>query len=175
MKRTPCRVRRGSSLLEVLAYVAIVGSMISTFAMVMHQLLRADVQGREAFDSSVQMDRLARDLLADVHAAKQALQLEAASPGDPELALDMRDDSRIYYAWQTPWLVRTRQRGDRIVEQDAYRLGSAIERQWNLEMEPPRVDLVLRRRTPGPQNGAELRRIEAYVGRDLPAAEHAEP
>lgn len=91
------RPPRGISLVELLMAMGGVSLVITSSAMLLHGVMRAQSESRRFFDDERTSARLARQFRADVHAAAQvAAQIEAPA-GDRLVAFTLPDGGTIEY------------------------------------------------------------------------------
>ena len=91
------RPPRGISLVELLMAMGGVSLVITSSAMLLHGVMRAQSESRRFFDDERTSARLARQFRADVHAAAQvAAQIEAPA-GERLVAFTLPDGGTIEY------------------------------------------------------------------------------
>lgn len=91
------RPPRGISLVELLMAMGGVSLVITSSAMLLHGVMRAQSESRRFFDDERTSARLARQFRADVHAAAQVTaQIEAAA-GERLVAFTLPDGGTIEY------------------------------------------------------------------------------
>ena len=91
------RPPRGISLIELLMAMGGVSLVITSSAMLLHGVMRAQSESRRFFDDERTSARLARQFRADVHAAAQvAAQIEAPA-GERLVAFTLPDGGTIEY------------------------------------------------------------------------------
>lgn len=176
------RLPRGISLVELLMAMGGVSLVITSSAMLLHGVMRAQSESRRFFDDERTSARLARQFRADVHAAAQV----GAPAGDRLVAFTLPDGGTIEYRHSADH----RQIERRLLEpgtetpvaREDYSLAGACaaivtvaERQITLELGPEGIDgkLVSPGTAPPPRSPAEAKRkppalvVEADLGRDL--------
>ena len=84
---------RGISLVELMVVMGGVSVVITTTAMLLHGVMRAQSESRRFFDDERTSSRLARQFRADAHAAARA----AAPAGDCLVAFTLADGRTIEY------------------------------------------------------------------------------
>ena len=87
------RLPRGISLIELLMAMGGVSLVITSSAMLLHGVMRAQSESRRFFDDERTSARLARVFRADVHAAAQV----AAAAGERLVAFTLPDGGTIEY------------------------------------------------------------------------------
>ena len=91
------RSLRGISLVELLMAMGGVSLVITSSAMLLHGVMRAQSESRRFFDDERTSARLARQFRADVHAAAQVGAQVAAPAGDRLVAFTLPDGGTIEY------------------------------------------------------------------------------
>ena len=176
------RLPRGISLVELLMAMGGVSLVLTSSAMLLHGVMRAQSESRRFFDDERTSARLARQFRADVHAAAQV----AAPAGDRLVAVTLPDGGEIEYRHSADH----RQIERRLLEpgteapvaREDYSLAgpcaavvTVAERRITLELGPEGIDgkLASPGTVPPPRSPAEAKRkppalvVEADLGRDL--------
>lgn len=176
------RLPRGISLIELLMAMGGVSLVITSSAMLLHGVMRAQSESRRFFDDERTSARLARQFRADVHAAAQV----AAPAGDRLVAVTLPDGGTIEYRHSADH----RQIERRLLEpgteapvaREDYSLAgpcaavvTMAERRITLELGPEGIDgkLASPGTVPPPRSPAEAKRkppalvVEADLSRDL--------
>ena len=91
------RSLRGISLVELLMAMGGVSLVITSSAMLLHGVMRAQSESRRFFEDERTSARLARQFRADVHAAAQVGAQVAAPAGDRLVAFTLPDGGTIEY------------------------------------------------------------------------------
>ncbi len=91
------RPPRGISLVELLMAMGGVSLVITSSAMLLHGVMRAQSESRRFFEDERTSARLARQFRADVHAAAQVGAQVAAPAGDRLVAFTLPDGGTIEY------------------------------------------------------------------------------
>jgi hypothetical protein len=91
------RPPRGISLIELLMAMGGVSLVITSSAMLLHGVMRAQSESRRFFDDERTSARLARQFRADVHAAAQVEAQVAAPAGERLVAFTLPDGQTIEY------------------------------------------------------------------------------
>ena len=91
------RLPRGISLIELLMAMGGVSLVITSSAMLLHGVMRAQSESRRFFDDERTSARLARVFRADVHAAAQVDVQVAALAGERLVAFTLPDGGTIEY------------------------------------------------------------------------------
>jgi len=175
------RPPRGISLVELLMAMGGVSLVITSSAMLLHGVMRAQSESRRFFDDERTSARLARQFRADVHAAEVA-----APAGERLVALTLPDGGTIEYRHSAdrrqiqrrliaPGNPAPTAREDYSLAGPCAAIVTVIERQITLELGPEGIDGKLA--SPGtvlpPRSPAEAKRkppalvVEAVLGHDL--------
>jgi hypothetical protein len=184
------RPPRGISLVELLMAMGGVSLVITSSAMLLHGVMRAQSESRRFFDDERTSARLARQFRADVHAAAQvaaqiAAQIEAPA-GERLVAFTLPDGGTIEYRHTADHRQIERRLlapgNEAPVAREDYSLAgpcaavvTVAERQITLELGPEGIDgkLASPGTVPPPRSPAEAKRkppalvVEAVLGRDL--------
>ena len=176
------RSLRGISLVELLMAMGGVSLVITSSAMLLHGVMRAQSESRRFFDDERTSARLARVFRADVHAAAQV----AAPAGERLVAFTLPDGGTIEYRHSadhrqierrllTPGNEAPVAREDYSLAGPCAAVVTVAERQIHLELGAEGADGALA--PPGvvrpPRTPAEAKRkppalvVEAVLGRDL--------
>ena len=176
------RSLRGISLVELLMAMGGVSLVITSSAMLLHGVMRAQSESRRFFDDERTSARLARVFRADVHAAAQV----AAPAGERLVAFTLPDGGTIEYRHSadhrqierrllTPGNEAPVAREDYSLAGPCAAVVTVAERQIHLELGAEGADGALA--PPGvvrpPRTPAEAKRkppalvVEADLGRDL--------
>lgn len=91
------RPPQGISLVELLMAMGGVSLVITSSAMLLHGVMRAQSESRRFFDDERTSARLARQFRADVHAAAQVAAQVAAPAGERLVAFTLPDGQTIEY------------------------------------------------------------------------------
>ena len=180
------RPPRGISLVELLMAMGGVSLVITSSAMLLHGVMRAQSESRRFFDDERTSARLARQFRADVHAAAQVGAQVAAPAGDRLVAFTLPDGGTIEYRHTADHRQIERRLlppgNEAPVAREDYSLAgpcaavvTVAEKQIQLELGAEGVDGELA--PPGvvrpPLSPAEAKRkppalvVEAVLGRDL--------
>lgn len=165
--------RRGWTLIELLATMALLTAMTGISAKILTTLLRSERNGTEHVVRLVTVSRLARQFRADVHAAID-LQLSGDNPQQPLVTITGADQRKIQYEIQPRGILRTEQRpAQPAASHDLLRLPGTRFRIVDSATPPRLLTLVVE--TPDtfaldprqPADNAREVRIDAIVGRDF--------
>ncbi len=141
------RRRKGFTLVECLAAIAMIGAAMTTVAVAMSGMHRACQRVREEIASEMELQRLAVQLRADAHEALSAKQEEGeeenAAPGSVLLALG--NEESVQYTVQAGHIQRVQRRGDELLHRETYRLPEEYSAHWELKKNgsAPMVSLKL--------------------------------
>ena len=176
------RLPRGISLIELLMAMGGVSLVITSSAMLLHGVMRAQSESRRFFDDERTSARLARVFRADVHAAAQV----AAAAGERLVAFTLPDGGTIEYRHSADHRQIQRRllapgneapvaREDYLLAGPCAALVPVAQHQIHLELGAEGADGALA--PPGvvrpPRSPAEAKRkppalvVEAVLGRDL--------
>ena len=180
------RSLRGISLVELLMAMGGVSLVITSSAMLLHGVMRAQSESRRFFDDERTSARLARQFRADVHAAAQVDAQVAAPAGERLVALTLPDGGTIEYRHSADHRQIQRRllapgnptptgREDYSLAGPFAAVVTVVQRQIHLELGAEGADGALA--PPGvvrpPRTPAEAKRkppalvVEAVLGRDL--------
>ena len=180
------RLPRGISLVELLMAMGGMSLVITSSAMLLHGVMRAQSESRRFFDDERTSARLARQFRADVHAAAQVDAQVAAPAGERLVAFTLPDGGTIEYRHTADHRQIQRRLlapgNEAPVAREDYSLAgpcaavvTVAARQIALELGPEGIDGALA--PPGvvrpPRTPAEAKRkppalvVEADLGRDL--------
>ena len=176
------RPPRGISLVELLMAMGGVSLVITSSAMLLHGVMRAQSESRRFFDDERTSARLARQFRADVHAAAQV----AAPAGERLVAFTLPDGGTIEYRHSAdrrqiqrrliaPGNSAPTAREDYSLAGPCDAIVTVAERQITLELGPEGLDgkLPTLGTVPPPRSPAEAKRkppaliVEAVLGHDL--------
>lgn len=176
------RLPRGISLIELLMAMGGVSLVITSSAMLLHGVMRAQSESRRFFDDERTSARLARVFRADAHAAAQV----AAPAGERLVAFTLPDGGTIEYRHSADHRQIQRRllppgneapvaREDYLLAGPCAAVVTVAERQIALELGPEGIDgkLASPGTVPPPRSPAEAKRkppalvVEAVLGRDL--------
>ena len=176
------RLPRGISLIELLMAMGGVSLVITSSAMLLHGVMRAQSESRRFFDDERTSARLARVFRADVHAAAQV----AAAAGERLVAFTLPDGGTIEYRHSADHRQIQRRllapgneapvaREDYLLAGPCAAIVTVAQQQIHLELGAEGADGALA--PPGvvrpPRSPAEAKRkppalvVEAVLGRDL--------
>ena len=164
------RSRRGFSLVECLATIALTGTAMTTVAVSMSGMHRACQRVREETTAETELQRLAVQLRADAHEALSAQQENVpgrtTSPGT--LRLILSGEEAVQYTVGSDAVHREHRRNEEVLHRETYRLPSANSAQWKLETSNSLPVLSLRLAPEpvdrGGRGGCRARQVTAAVG-----------
>ncbi|HEY2155926.1 MAG TPA: hypothetical protein VGH33_09875 [Isosphaeraceae bacterium] len=163
--------RRGSSLLELLAVLAVATALLTIAAGLVFQMLKIGGSERSRVVAAANLERLGHDLRQDVHSATK---LDDLGPG--RLLLSQPEGRAVEYTVHGRNVLRTVRRGDKVDRREEYGLPSATGLRFESLRDETRsliaavliVDPAARPdRAADP--GYRDYRIEAVLGRDAQA------
>lgn len=176
------RPPRGVSLIELLMAMGGVSLVITSSAMLLHGVMRAQSESRRFFDDERTSARLARQFRADVHAAERISSAAGGTLANLEFpggeSVEYRhsaDRRRIERRLLAPGNLVPTAREDFCFAGSCAAVVTVADRRIALEIGPDNVDgsLVSPGTVPPPRSLSEARRkppalvVEAALGRDL--------
>jgi len=180
--RSRRRPPRGISLVELLMAMGGMSLVLSSSAMLLHGVMRAQSESRRFFDDERTSARLARRFRADAHAAEQV----TAPAGDRLVAFTLPDGGMIEYRLSADHRQIERRLippgNEAAAAREDYSLAgpygavvTVVDRQIALELGAAGADggRAPPGTTPAPRSSAEAKRkppalvVEAVLGRDL--------
>lgn len=173
--------RRGYTLIESLATIAMMGTVMTTVAVSMSVMHRASQRIREEAAIETDLQRLAAQLRADAHNA-----LSAKTEGGREedaaaesMLLALNDKESVRYSVKAERLHREHLQGEKVLHRESYRLPDGCIARWELE-ESHSVPLISLKIQPKPgdftkhMNGQPVQ-VFAAVGLLKPTPAKSEP
>jgi hypothetical protein len=139
--------RRGISIIEVLIVMTCVTIGLGLCAVTIQLLLRLEADGQGRYRSQVSLERLARQLRADAHAAADA-NVDAAKSGKAAiLKLDIGPKRGVTYEPGNSSVIRVESRDGSIIRREQYSLPAVREIAFDMRAEAGRrfVALVVTR------------------------------
>ncbi len=128
--------RRGYTLIESLATIAMMGTVMTTVAVSMSGMHRASQRIREEAAIETDLQRLAAQLRADAHGALSAKmeggKEEDTTAGSVLLALN-DDEESVRYSVTAQGLHREHLRGEEVLQRESYRLPDGCTARWELK------------------------------------------
>lgn len=174
--------RRGYTLIESLATIAMMGTVMTTVAVSMSGMHRASQRIREEAAIETDLQRLAAQLRADAHGALSA-KMEGGKEEDTtagSVLLALNDDKEsVRYSVTAQGLHREHLRGEEVLHRESYRLPDGCIARWELE-ESHSVPLISLKIQPKPgdftkhMNGQPVQ-VFAAVGLLKPTPAKSEP
>ena len=180
------RSPRGVSLIELLMAMGGVSLVITSSAMLLHGVMRAESMSRRFFDDERTSARLARQFRADVHAAARVATQVAGPDGERLVAFTLPDGHTIEYRHAAdhrqiqrrllaPGNPEPTGREDYSFATVSAAVVTVTERQIALELGAEEIDGTLASPddVPPPRSASEAKRkppalvVEADLGRDL--------
>ena len=124
------RADRGSSLIEVLVAMSILGAIWATLALALHTLYRADAKLRDELNQANSLDRFVTRLRLDAHDS-----ITAAITSDGDVATTMTlsngEARSIQYSISNDGIERLVRDGDTIKHRESYHLPGITHATWN--------------------------------------------
>jgi hypothetical protein len=168
LARRSDRRRGATTLIEVVAAMAVSAVLFTMSATMMVLLFRLERLGRDELTATITEGRLAADLRADVRSATD-LELEPGAPGG-SMRLLGPDRRTVTYLAEDGDLIRRRRSGEGPDHIERYRLLPGTISRWELAASGPWRRVVLELDAPKiprtVEGGRRVLRIEATLGRD---------
>lgn len=164
--RVPRCGRGGTTLVEVLANMAVMSLILSTLAVSLHRVYRADVQVRDELAVGANIARLSGQFRRDAHSAISA-ENQIEQDAD-KLVLQLPAGETVEYVWAGRSLQRTHNNGDQILHRDSFRLAkdSQISIETTEHEDVRFVTLAIRAETAAGNDEADMMQIQAAIGLD---------
>lgn len=135
------RRRQGFTLTELLVAAAAGSSLMMTAILLVHQSMRLTTAGGQKLESSMQLDRAARQFRTDVHLA------ESADPVNvTELTLTLGDGSEVIYRMHDHRLSRTYLQDGSSRSTNSFALAERMEVVFSKQQDPTRVTMQVHSR-----------------------------
>jgi prepilin-type N-terminal cleavage/methylation domain-containing protein len=172
--------RRGFTLIEMMVVITAVATALGLCATTIQLLLRLKADAQSRFSANVGLERLARQLRSDAHAAAVAL-VDAPRGGKAaSLRLEFGPKHGVAYEPRKSAVVRLESQDGNLTHREAYALEPATEVEFEIRPEAGRqfVAVVMRKRNAKGRTGASLvREALALVGKELgePLGQHGGP
>ena len=133
------RRNRGYSLVELLAVLSVFSVILGTVMLTLHAMYRTNSQMRDNLDNVVQRERLAAQLRSDTHEALSAELAEAdGQPGSMTvLRLALHHARTIEYHLHAEKIARRVLSGERVHQQETYRVVPVLEKGWSIDSQRP--------------------------------------
>lgn len=164
------RHRRGMTLVELAVVIAAASIIMSTVAVSLHRMYRADRSVRDELAESASLMRLSSMFRADAHLAIDAAKSDAAEDGPEVEGLLMRlsGNETIAYTFTNSSIRRTKRRGEEVIHRDAFRLASDVDVElvFRDEQAAQMASIIVTRRSDTAASARPLYRIDAAVGLD---------
>ncbi len=158
------RKRRGTSLIEIMVVVALLGVMISATGVCLHGVYRVDQQTRQAVVHATAVDRLSLQFRADAHAAMKASVQQGEGQDPPAIVFAELDGRTTEYRQQRNHIIRTVARSGEVVHREGYLLRRGSVATWRVEGQSPAVASLDITPAATPGNSARQEHCEAIVG-----------
>jgi Tfp pilus assembly protein PilV len=130
--------RRGISLIEMLVMMTIVSVALGLSATTIQLLLRLKADAHSRYSANVVLERLARQLRSDVHAAASAQVEGAPDKKPPGLRLDLRAKRMVIYEAKNSAVVRIESQAGQIMRREVYSLPAARAAEFAIRPEAGR-------------------------------------
>jgi len=142
------RRRRGITLIEMLVLITAVATALGLCATTIQLLLRLKADAQSRYSANVGLERLARQLRSDAHAAADA-HVDAARDGKaPTLRLEFGPKAGVVYEPRKSAVVRVESQNGSVKRREVYSLAAAREVEFEIRPEAGYrfVALVMRNR-----------------------------
>jgi hypothetical protein len=142
-------IRRGISLMELMVVLSAASMIITTSALVLHKMMRAQEQTRYFFENERAVERLARQFRRDVHDANdvevdaEVSEIEAQDGDGSLIALITYDDRAISYVRTPAGIVRTVHPGEGMPARETFALSAAARLTIDEETTPRSLTLTI--------------------------------
>ena len=129
-------IRRGYTLVEMLAVMAIFSVTMSVIILTLHALQKAGDRAHANVTAGVELDRFVTQLRADAHAARTF----ALSPTEPAqsaasvLTLTLPDQQIVAYELTSDRIQRLVRSGDVVQHHESYRVRPVLEKGWTVNV-----------------------------------------
>jgi type II secretory pathway component PulJ len=144
------RTRRGHTLVEILAVIAVYGVTFSLLTVALHSIFRTTARFRDEESRSSMLVRLDLQFRADAHAATRWELASTKSTGEPApLTLFGVDDVRIEYRMEKGQVHRLLSRPGAPVQRETYWLGNNVSTRFDVvtnSNEVPSAGLLIEQR-----------------------------
>ncbi len=162
---------RGITIIEMMVLITAVATALGLCAFTIQALLRLKTDGQSRLTAQVGLERLARQLRNDAHAAA-SVQLDAAAPSRggkaPVLRLSLGPKHNVVYEIRKSAVMRVESRDGNVTRRELYLLAAAREIDFQIRPEAGRrfVALVIKKhdRTTGTDSARQLEAV-ALVGK----------
>ncbi len=162
--------RRGITIIEMMVLITAVATTLGLCAFTIQALLRLKTDGQSRLNAQVGLERLARQLRSDAHAAADA-QLDAAPAGGgkaPGLRLALGPKHDVVYEPRKSAVIRVESQDGNVARREQYSLPAAREIDFQIRSEAGRqfVALLIKKhdRTTGTASARPLEAV-ALVGK----------
>jgi hypothetical protein len=177
---TSPRSRRGWTLLEALVATAVFSLLLSTAAVCLHSLQRADAHLREQVSTAEALSRLSLRLRSDAHGASDVRHdpRADAATGVGSVVLLLEGGESIEYRAQPGQVLRFSRKGKLFVNRELYLLPPDLVPVWTIAEDEDRrlVELTVSRKTTDDAQPAQaVLRIAAMVGGGHNPVQRSEP
>lgn len=169
------RNRRGHTLVETLAVIAVYGVTFSLLTVAVHSIFRTTARFRDEESRSSMLVRLDLQFRADAHAATRWELNTAESAGEPTpLTFFSADDVRIEYRMEEGQVHRLLSRPGAPVQRETYWLGDNVSTRFDVvtnSNEVPSARLLIEQRPNAEtsyRSPTRTQAIRAVLGRSKP-------
>jgi prepilin-type N-terminal cleavage/methylation domain-containing protein len=127
-------IRKGFTLVEMLAVMAVFSVTLSTIVLTLHALQKAGNRAHASVSAGVELDRFATQLRSDAHAARTC----TLSPTEPAniaanvLTLTLPAEQIVEYLLSADQIQRRVRSGDVDQHHESYRVQPLLEKGWTL-------------------------------------------
>jgi prepilin-type N-terminal cleavage/methylation domain-containing protein len=146
-------LRRGHSLIELLAVLAVFSVTLSTIVLTLHALQKTGDHVRANMDIGIQEGRFAHQFRTDAHATRAfvASPADSADASSTVLQLTLPDQQIVEYRLQANRIERLVRSGDAVQQRESYRVRPVLQQGWAIVTSgsQPLVTVYLQRQLEG--------------------------
>ncbi|MHB8969848.1 MAG: prepilin-type N-terminal cleavage/methylation domain-containing protein [Pirellulaceae bacterium] len=127
-------IRKGFTLVEMLAVMAVFSVTLSTIVLTLHALQKTGDRAHANISAGVELDRFATQFRSDAHAAR-TFTVSPTEPPNSEahvLALTLPNEQIIEYQLSADQILRRVRAGDVDQHRESYRVRPVLERGWTV-------------------------------------------
>jgi prepilin-type N-terminal cleavage/methylation domain-containing protein len=127
-------IRRGFTLVEMLAVMAVFSVTMSVIILTLHALQKAGDRAHANVSAGVELDRFATQLRADAHAARTCTlsPTEPAQSAASVLTLTLPDQQIVEYQLTSDQIQRLVRSGDVDQHHESYHVRPVLEKGWTV-------------------------------------------
>jgi len=127
-------IRRGFTLVEMLAVMAVFSVTLSTIVLTLHALQKAGDRAHSNVSAGVELDRFTAQFRTDAHAARTftVSPTEPANSAAHVLALTLPNEQIVEYQLSADQILRRVRSGDVDQHRESYRVQPLLEQGWTV-------------------------------------------